>query len=45
MIDIDALLGQLSVLEGLLVEIKDKKLQTKMRAEIIKLKQMLGAWD
>lgn len=45
MIDIDALLGQLSVLEGLLVEIKDKKLQTKMQAEIIKLKQMLGAWD
>lgn len=43
MIDKDALLGQLSVLEGLLVEIKDKKLQTKMRAEIIKLKQMLGA--
>lgn len=42
MIDIDALLGQLSVLEGLLVEIKDKKLQTRMRAEIIKLKQMLG---
>jgi hypothetical protein len=43
MIDKDALLGQLSVLEGLLVEIKDKKLQTKMRAEIIKLKQMLNA--
>lgn len=42
MVDKDALLGQLSVLEGLLVEIKDKKLQTKMRAEIIKLKQMLS---
>lgn len=41
MIDKDALLGQLSVLEGLLVEIKNKKLQTKMRAEIIKLKHLL----
>lgn len=42
MIDIDKIKGQLSVLEGLIIEIKDNKLRTKMNAEIIKLKQMLG---
>lgn len=42
MIDKDKIIGQISVIEGLIVQVKDVKLQAKLKAQIIILKQMLG---